>query len=68
MVFLIKKYKKGSDKTCLAVALIDFVLKKIRTIKCRSFSKKLKYIEKEKKVIRYISDGLEIFLMSLQKE
>ena len=59
-IFTIKKFlKKGSNYTCFAVILIDFVLKTWKLVPASVF--KSKYIEKEKKMIRYITDDLEIF-------
>ena len=56
----IKKFlKKGSNYICLAVILIHFVLKTWQLLPASVF--KSKYIEKEKKMIRYITDDLEIF-------
>ena len=56
----IKKFlKKGSNHTCLAVILIHFVLKTWQLLPASAF--KSKYIEKEKKMIRHITDDLEIF-------
>ena len=49
-----------SNYTCLAVILIDFVLKKDENYYLQVFLKECKYIEKEKKIIRYIIDDLEI--------
>ena len=37
--------KVGSNYTYLAVILIDFVLKKMRTAICKCFFKKIKHIE-----------------------
>ena len=49
-----------SNYTCLAVILIDFVLKKDENYYLQVFLKECKYIEREKKIIRYIIDDLEI--------
>ena len=48
--------KVGSNCIFLEVILIDFVLKNYLQV----FLRKCKYIEKEKRVIRYITDDLEI--------
>ena len=62
-----EKEKKNHDKeipevvsncVCLAVILIDFVLKKEKNYYPQAFLKECKHIEKEKKVIRYITDDL----------
>ena len=59
-IFTIKKVlKKGSNYTCFAVILIDFVLKTWKLLPASVF--KSKYIETEKKMIRYITDDLENF-------
>ena len=57
--------KVDSSYICLAVILISFVLKKHENYCLQVFVKECKNIEKEKKVIRYITDDLEIFLMIL---
>ena len=51
--------KLGSNYTCAAV-LIDFVFKKDKNYYPQVFSKECKYVEKGKKVTRYITDDLEI--------
>ena len=48
--------KVGSNCIFLEVILIDFVLKNYLQV----FLRECKYIEKEKRVIRYITDDLEI--------
>ena len=48
--------KVGSNCIFLEVILIDFVLKNYLQV----FLRECKYIEKEKRVIRYIADDLEI--------
>ena len=48
--------KAGSNCIFLKVLLIDFVLKNYLQV----FLKECKYIEKEKQVIRYITDDPEI--------
>ena len=67
MTRLQKKKKKNHDKeipevvsncVCLAVILIDFVLKKEKNYYPQAFLKECKHTEKEKKVIRYITDHL----------
>ena len=50
----------ASNCICLAVIWIDFVLKKDGNYSLQVFLKECKYIEKEEKVIIYITDGLEI--------
>ena len=50
--------KVGSNYICLAVILIDSVLKKDETFYEQVFSKECKYIEK---VIRNTTDDLEAF-------
>ena len=51
--------KVRSNYACLAVISIDFVLKKDKNYYPQIFSEECKYIEKEKKVIRYITDYLQ---------
>ena len=51
--------KVRSNYACLAVISIDFVLKKDKNYYPQIFSEECKYIEKEKKVIRYITDYLK---------
>ena len=54
--------KADSNYTCLAVILIGFVFKKVENYYPQVFLKECKYIEKEeKKVIRHITDDLDIF-------
>ena len=50
----------GSDCTCFTVILLDFVLKRDTNYSLQVFLKECKCNEKEKKVIRYISDDLEV--------
>ena len=52
--------KVGSSYTCLAVILIDFILKKRETITLRCFQKNLKTLKKNKKMIRNITEDQEI--------
>ena len=53
--------KVGSNYICLVVILIDFVLIKYENYYYpQVFLKESKYIEKGKKVIKYINDDLEI--------
>ena len=47
----------GSNYTCLTVILIDFVLEKEENYYLQVFLRECKYIEKEKKMIRYFTDG-----------
>ena len=56
-----------SNYICLAVILIDFVLKNGENYYLQVFLKECKCIEKEKKVIRYINDDLKFILMILMK-
>ena len=51
--------KVRSNYARLAVISIDFVLKKDKNYYPQIFSEECKYIEKEKKVIRYITDYLK---------
>ena len=51
--------KKGSNYICLAVVLINFALKKDKNYYLKLFLK-CKYIDLEKKVIRYVTDNQEI--------
>ena len=51
--------KVCSNYTCLAVILNDFVLKKGENYP-QAFLKECKYTEREKEMIRYITDDLEI--------
>ena len=52
--------KVGSNYTCLAVILIDFILRKEKIYHPQMFLKGCKYFEKEKIVNRYITEDLEI--------
>ena len=52
--------KADSNYTCLAVMLIDFVIKKDGNYYPQVFLKDCKYTEK-KIVIRYTADDLEFF-------
>ena len=52
-------HKVRSNYACLAVISIDFVLKKDKNYYPQILSEECKYIEKEKKVIRYITDYLK---------
>ena len=51
----------GSNYICVAVILIDFVLKKDENFYPQVFLKEYKYIEKDEKVIRCITDDLKFF-------
>ena len=53
--------KVGSNQNCLAVMSSDSALKKNKNYYPQVFLKNCKYIEKEKNVIRYITDDLETF-------
>ena len=53
--------KAGFNYACLIVILIDFVLKKDEQFYPQAFLKECKYIEKEKRLIRFITDDLEVF-------
>ena len=50
--------KSRSNYTCLVVTLTNFVLKKDENYYPQVFLKECKYTEKEKKVIRHITDDL----------
>ena len=52
--------KTGSNHTCLAVIRIDSALKKEGSYYPQVFLKECKYIVKEQKVIRHISEDIEI--------
>ena len=52
--------KVSSNYTCLAVILIDFVLKIKQNYYLQVLSKECTYIEKERKLIRCSFDDLEI--------
>ena len=49
-----------SNYLCLAVRLLDYVLKKDENRYPQVFLKECKYIEKEKELIRHITDNLNI--------
>ena len=51
--------KIGSNYICLAMVLIDFVLKRDKNYHSQVFLEEFKYIKKEKKVTRHITDVLE---------
>ena len=58
----------GSNYTCSAVILIDFVLKeKDEKYNLQVFLNECKSSKEEKMMIRYITDDLEIFLMIMLK-
>ena len=50
-----------SNYICVAVILIGFVLKKDENFYPQVFLKEYKYIEKDEKVIRCITDDLKFF-------
>ena len=50
-----------SNYICVAVILIDFVLKEDENFYPQVFLKEYKYIEKDEKVIRCITDDLKFF-------
>ena len=52
--------KVSSNFICLAVILTDFALKNVGNFYPEVFQKECKYLEKEKKLIRYTTDDLEI--------
>ena len=51
--------KVGSNYTCIVVILFYSFCKKFENYYPRAFLKECKYIEKEKKVIRHITDDLK---------
>ena len=58
----------GSNYTCSAVILIDFVLKeKDEKYNLQVFLNEYKSSKEEKMMIQYITDDLEIFLMIMLK-
>ena len=57
----------GSNFICLAVTLIDFLLKENENYFQQVLLKECKYIEKEKKVITDITDDLQFFSDSDEK-
>ena len=58
----------GSNYTCWAVILIDFVLKeKDEKYNLQVFLNEYKSSKEEKMMIQYITDDLEIFLMIMLK-
>ena len=59
-IFIAKEIPEaGSSYICWQVTLIGFVLKKDENFYPEVFLKECKYIEKEKKVIRYITEDLK---------
>ena len=52
--------KIASDYVSLWVIIIDFVLKKDKNYYSQVFLEECKYIDKEKKMTRYITNDLEI--------
>ena len=52
--------KIASDYVSLWVIIIDFVLKKDKNYYPQVFLEECKYIDKEKKMTRYITNDLEI--------
>lgn len=60
--------KLGSNYICLEIILSDFVLIKDENYYAQVFWKECKYIERENKVVRYITDDLEFVLMILIKK
>ena len=50
--------RRGSNFTCLAVILVDFIIKKDENYYPQLFLKECKYIEKEKKGDKYFTDDL----------
>ena len=56
-IFIVNtKYEASSSYLCLSVILIDSVLKKDENYFLQKFLKGCKYMEKEKRMIRYITD------------
>ena len=53
--------KKGSQCICLSVILIDSVYKKDKNYYPQAFLEECKYVVKEKKKAKFITDNLEIF-------
>ena len=59
-IFIVNtKYEANSNYICLSVILIDSVLKKDENYFLQKFLKECKYMEKEKRMIRYISDDFK---------
>ena len=59
-IFIVNtKYEASSNYICLSVILIDSVLKKDENYFLQKFLKECKYMEKEKRMIRYISDDFK---------
>ena len=58
---MMKNCLKQAQIICLVIKFIDFILKKDKIYYPKIFLTEYKYIEKEKKMIRSITDYLEIF-------
>ena len=59
-IFIVNtKYEASSNYICLSVILIDSVLKKDENYFLQKFLKECKYMEKEKRMIRYITDDFK---------
>ena len=59
-IFIVNtKYEASSSYLCLSVILIDSVLKKDENYFLQKFLKECKYMEKEKRMIRYITDDFK---------
>ena len=60
--------KVASNRACLAIITIDCALKKDEKYYPRAFLKECKDVEKEKKVIRHVTESIEIFSSDSDEE
>ena len=59
-IFIVNtKYEASSNYICLSVILIDTENKKDENYFLQKFLKECKYMEKEKRMIRYITDDFK---------
>ena len=63
-----KILKEGSQFTCLSGKLIDLVYRKDKNFYLKIFSEQCKYVVKEKKISKFITDNIEIFSDDSDKE
>ena len=67
-IFTIIKYQKKAQCICLSVILIDSVYKKDKNYYPQVFLEEFKYVVKEKKKSKFITDNIEISSDDSDKE
>ena len=61
-------WKEGSQCICLSVTLIESVYRKDRSYYLQVFLAECKYVVKEKKMTKYVTDNINIFSDVVDRE